>query len=66
MRSRTLKSVILMLICLTCFCSGKTFARGFESCLETFDNQFERVSEDKYYVKPGSIFVSSEEIFFVL
>ncbi len=63
MNGRIFKNVVLLLICVGCFCSSKTFAYNYESCFETFDNQFEKVSEDKYYVKPGSIFVSSEEIF---
>ena len=58
-----LKCAFLMLTCLTCLFANKTFAYSHDSYMDTFDNQFEKVSDDKYYVKPGSIFVSAEEIF---
>ncbi len=54
---------MLMCVCLTCFCAHTSFACSNDCSINTFENQFETVSDDKYYVKSGTVFVSSQEIF---
>lgn len=58
------KHFFVMVVCfLSCF--AKIFANEID-LHNSFENQFEKVSGDKYYVKPGSLFISAESIFFIV
>lgn len=58
-----LKCAILILVCLISFSANKAFTYVNDSYIDTFESQFEKVVDDKYYVKPGTVLVSSGEIF---
>lgn len=42
---------------------GNPLHIGYDYSSSAFEDQFEKVSDDKYYVRPGAIFVSAEAIF---
>lgn len=63
MRVNFFKNAILMFLCLGCFCMSTSFANNYDYSLDAFENRFEEASDDKYYVNPETIVVSSEAIF---
>ena len=61
---RKLNYIALMIVFLSCFFMCNSFGSySSDSSSIIFENQFEKISGDKLYVKPGTIFVSSETIF---
>jgi|GEM_PF-6983428 len=57
------KIAFFVLLCAPCFCMTQSFANAHDYPLNDFEKQFEKVSNDKYYVKPASIYISSDHIF---
>ncbi len=63
MKSKIIRGFILTIVCLGCFCANKAYADSCDCSISSFENQFEKVCNDKFYVKPGTVFVSSQGIF---
>lgn len=60
---RYFRLTFIGLFCINCLFLGKALAYSSHSHIDAFEDQFEFVSEEKFYLKEGGIFVSANEIF---
>jgi len=67
MQNKIFVRAIFMFVLVTCLCTNKAFSYTHSNSERpTYESPFIKITEDKHYIKPGSIVFSDDGLFLVM
>ena len=66
MKDKIFLRVLFLFVLLTCLCANKGFSHMHCNHGPAYETPFVKVTDDKHYVKPGSIVFSSDGLFLLM